>query len=462
MKKELFSKIKKEGFSLVEVLLSISLFIFLSLGLISGLTFAVQSNYIIGNKSKALYLLDEGMEAVRAIRDEDFNKLEDGIYGLDSSGTSWELVSSVDAIDGFSRLILISTVDESTKRIDITVSWDAGFSLINEVSASKYLTNWRQFVSPNNEWVLPTVLSNLDIPGNSPTISQDQTLSIVAVGTTTNLHSIDTQDLFNLSILDTENVQSDLTDVLIAGDKIFTSGTSNSQEIQIFNLDSANGQITFNNSIDLIRNADLNAITADDTNVFFARSSFDELVVVDNTNSLPSLISSLDIRNSGNDLVTNGEYIYFGTNSNNSEIVVIDKINSIEPIVVENVNLGGNADVTHLDIINNDLVVGRSGGFLEIYDVSNPIEPNLLGSTSVGGEISDISVDQNSSYVFISSSDTAGEFKTFDVSEPSAISVIGSLDTSFSIKNILFDANQNVVYALTDNSSGEFIVISPI
>jgi len=134
----------QKGFSLVEAILASSAFIMLVTALIGALIYGQESTASAGMRAKAAFLAEEGLEAGRNIRDEDFSKLIDGAsYGLSISGGIWVLVpDSKDQIDIFTRQTTIESIDNKTKQITTKVTWQQNPRRIGSISLTTYLTNW--------------------------------------------------------------------------------------------------------------------------------------------------------------------------------------------------------------------------------------------------------------------------------------------------------------------------------
>lgn len=133
----------KNGFSLVEVLLSVAVFALIVTALVGGLIYGQQSTALAGMRSRAAILADEGLEAARNIRDANFTNLTDGTFGLTTTGSQWNLSGSSDITDIFTRAITISTVDANRKQLVSTVTWQQNAQRNGAVSAVTYLTNWK-------------------------------------------------------------------------------------------------------------------------------------------------------------------------------------------------------------------------------------------------------------------------------------------------------------------------------
>lgn len=149
MKKELWS-IKKNmfadrrGFSLVEVLLSITLFALLVITFVGALIYSQDSERLAGDRARATFLAEEGLEAVRNMRDGNHADLTDGNHGLSFSGNQWTFSGTTDVTDIFSRSISVTSVDADRKTIVANVTWKQNEQRNGSVTLSSLLTNWRK------------------------------------------------------------------------------------------------------------------------------------------------------------------------------------------------------------------------------------------------------------------------------------------------------------------------------
>src|SRR3989344_4346641 len=89
------------GFSVVEVLLSSTVFILLVTALVGAYLYGEESTMLGGNRERATMLAEEGLEATRNIRDAAFSSLSDGTFGLATTSNEWNLSGSSDSIDIF-------------------------------------------------------------------------------------------------------------------------------------------------------------------------------------------------------------------------------------------------------------------------------------------------------------------------------------------------------------------------
>ncbi|MDH4330337.1 MAG: prepilin-type N-terminal cleavage/methylation domain-containing protein [Candidatus Moranbacteria bacterium] len=137
---------KQRGFSVVEAVVASAVFAILVTGFTSLLMFSYKTDRSSGDRNRATFLAEEGIEISRAIRDKDFLNLSDGTHGTTDSSGVWSFSGSSDGIDKFTRQIEISTINDDTKKIISNVSWSEGV-IDREVILTAYLTNWREVVA---------------------------------------------------------------------------------------------------------------------------------------------------------------------------------------------------------------------------------------------------------------------------------------------------------------------------
>lgn len=159
---------KKNGFSLIEVMIAISMIFVGAIGLVKLLTFTVNSNRISANQLIAANLAQEAIEVVRNDRNKDsswsnwYSSISDGDYiaDINTSNYNWSLNSGsgfydlyYDNTDGlynhssgdptiFSRKITINALSPSEKQIIVEISWsekNKSHSFISESRLHKWL-----------------------------------------------------------------------------------------------------------------------------------------------------------------------------------------------------------------------------------------------------------------------------------------------------------------------------------
>ena len=132
---------RRTGSSLVEVILALALFSGIVLTYVGALAFATNTMTHVGLRQRGLLLAEEGIEAARSLRENGFEALIAGTYGLTSGPSGWSLVASPDQHGVLTRQIRIADADARTKTIDVIVSSAQGRRQISIV-LNTALTDW--------------------------------------------------------------------------------------------------------------------------------------------------------------------------------------------------------------------------------------------------------------------------------------------------------------------------------
>lgn len=149
----------KKGFGLIEIVVGTSIISVAFLGLMSVANLSLKVLQKSSNNIKAGFLMEEGVEAIKIIRDDGWNNissLSSGVnYYFDFNGTSWTATTTSSYIDDiFERKFILNNVerdanddivvsganDPNTKKITIYVSWKENNGITTQ-SFSTYITN---------------------------------------------------------------------------------------------------------------------------------------------------------------------------------------------------------------------------------------------------------------------------------------------------------------------------------
>jgi type II secretory pathway pseudopilin PulG len=152
---------------IIEIIIAISIVALIALAFTGATALYIRINNLEKNRTTAVNLAQEAMEAVKNFRDgTDWEN--NGIGGL-SLGTNyypkkstdtppkWQLIPGEETIGAFKRKIVFSSVYRSsgsddissddigilapdTRKVTVTVTWDQG---AKKVEISSYITNWR-------------------------------------------------------------------------------------------------------------------------------------------------------------------------------------------------------------------------------------------------------------------------------------------------------------------------------
>ncbi len=138
--------LEANGFSLIEIILSSGLLAMFALAFLGVLGFSQESTLRAGQRSRAIFLAEEGLEASRSIRDENFSTLTIGNHGITSTN-KWAFTGQADIIENFTRTINVVDINLQTKQITSEVTWKQTGGNQVSVSFSTLFTDWRTATS---------------------------------------------------------------------------------------------------------------------------------------------------------------------------------------------------------------------------------------------------------------------------------------------------------------------------
>ncbi len=458
----------KKGFSLVEVILSISLFGIVSLGLASGLVVSIQNSELSSYRTGAIFLAEEGLEAIRSIRDIDYSNLTDGSYGLSLAGSNWVTSGSSDLNGEYVRSVDISTVDSETKLVTSTVTWPSFFSANNSVVISSYFTNWLRTVILDY-WTNPTLADSFNLLNNGGgtkiTYINDYSY-IIRNGGSPNFLTIDVDGA--LSVTNSQTITSAPINIAVSPNGNFgaIASSSNSSELQIFNLSSPSNP-TMSSTYNASSNHDANGVFIDSSNyVYFVRSSAgggDEffIVQVNNPNIAPTFIGS-DNYSGGTmyEVVVSGNYAYVSTSSNSEELVVYDVSDKANPNEVASYDKPGNSNCLTVAYYSNTVYLGCEDEIIYSIDVTNPLSPTFLDSLDVDDDVNDIDINPTGTIAFLALDSGPREFTTINISDPSDLTIRGELNLSSTASGVVYDYDRDKSYVAFSSNSAEFLRIN--
>ena len=153
----------QRGFTLVEMLIALGLFMTLTITLVGASHLSVKASQISRLRVRAVTLSRETMETVMAVRANNFGTLHEGIHHPEIIDGQWVLVDGSDVVEGFERRVEIyrvqrqmscggervcpivqsgGVVDPVTFRAKVFIKWQEGKET-QQLELESLLTFWR-------------------------------------------------------------------------------------------------------------------------------------------------------------------------------------------------------------------------------------------------------------------------------------------------------------------------------
>lgn len=461
----------------MEVILATALFGLLVTALVSSLLYGQEASVLSGNQVRATMLAEEGLEAVRNMRDENFQNLRDGTYGLTSSSNQWAFSGNQDVTDKFTRKVTISTMDENRKEVVVTVNWQQNPQRIGSITLESLLTYWMAIKS----WSNAELIKTLDLSGMQDGIKiqvSGNYAYMIRNGGTPNFAVIDVNDPENAFIAGSLNLPGTPTNLSISGNYAYVSTTDNTRELQIINISNPASPISAG-SYNASDNFDARGVFAVGTTAYLtrapctlARCSVEQFTIINVTNpASPSKVGainsgalSLGISSNTNltEVYVSGNYAYLASDDNSSELLVINITNPSSPTRIGTYNASGTSNgITVAPGPANRILLGTAGNGLYLIDVSTPNSPTLISTFSVGDQTNDIAYDETSNLAFLATNHSDMEFQVVSYSTPSTPTLAGSINLNALINGVAYDAVKNTAYGVGNTDNQEFAVIKP-
>jgi prepilin-type N-terminal cleavage/methylation domain-containing protein len=150
------------GFTAVEVLIGVALASVILIFAANTVALFINAGRVVSEKTKALYLVEEGLELIRFVRDESWST----ISSLSTSGTHYlgittSLITTTttpEIIGGFRRSFTIQNVYRNTTTSDIVASTTGG-SVAD--TSSKYITLSVAWGNPTTTISMTSILADI-------------------------------------------------------------------------------------------------------------------------------------------------------------------------------------------------------------------------------------------------------------------------------------------------------------
>ncbi len=456
----------RRGFSIVEVILTMSIFILLVTVFVSAYLYGQESFTLAGNWVRAVGIARQGMDAVKNMRDESFVNLADGTYGLSIFGYQWVLSGTEDWTGIFKRQVIISTVDSKRKQVTVRVEWQQSPQRTKTVELTSILTNWR--AEDAAYWWWPWPEAGLDIPGRQNALKvqvDDKYAYIVRSGGSPDFVIVDISNTSNPVIVGSLSLPGGPRNIAVEGDYAFVASTRNGQELQIIDVSNPTSP-TVVGTYNAPGGADMLGVDVVGSRVFMVRvadSAEDEFFIIDASDpTSPTLISSLDLGATANEVYVNGGYAYVASDSNSAELQVIDITDIYAPKLTASLDLWGSYNAETITGFLDKVVVGRLVyGLVHIIDVSNPAAPVDQGIYIAWDDVRDVAMGNNNNYVFLATDHNSAELQVIYIGDPANPSLVDYYSAPADFNGVAHSPWQERVYGVGDSNSYELIVVFP-
>ncbi len=474
---------KSPGFTIIEFIVAAGIFMIIAAASVVALMHSGMIDRKGSEQEKARRYAQEGIEAVRSIRNQDFGSLVAGTHGVSSTGGTWAFSGTQNVNAGMTRQIVVAdvyrdgnntivtsggTLDPDTKKATITVTWTAENGKQQTIVQDSYLTNYKKTTGGCTNWDTPAQESSLDISGTGNGLkiqTQGNYAYFGREGTTNNFGIVDITNSASPILRSTISLNgSGQNNLAVLGNYVYISSYSDTRELQIINVSNP-ASPSLAGSYNAAGSADAIGIHLDVNRVYITRvSSTDrEIFVLNVTNpAAPSSLGSFELGSNGEEIIVMGNYAYVTTSSDTQELRILNISNPASITSVSSYNIPNNTyDGQSITGYTNRIFVGLNEGGVHIFDVTNPASPQLMSSYNAGDDVEYMMLSPDNNCLFMATDHDAGEFQVLDVSNPTVPTLYGSFSIADDINGVTYHSGKNRIFLNTKIDGGEFIGVQP-
>jgi Tfp pilus assembly protein PilV len=468
------------GFGLVEILVALGLFLIMITGGSLILSQSLTTNQLGAEETYADQYAQEGIEAVRSIKNRNMASIVAGTYGLSNAGNQWNFSGSSDTRNGYTRQVVISegrrtgnqlvnsggTVDPDLFKVTVNVTWNFRPTRANTVTQTSYLTNFRKNITPPGNWALPSANGSYDASGNT-----DGRRIATSGNYAYMIRSSGAPDFFVINITNpaaptlagSTSVGNAATNIFVAGSFAYVTGTSNTQELRIVNISNPAAP-TVVGTYNAPGNADMNDVFVIGSTAYAVRSNSTdpEFVVLNVTNpAAVSLTGSLNLNGNSLEVGVSGTYAAISSGDDNQELQLVNITTPATPSLSGTYNATGTTDGVAVAFFDTTVVLSQSGGSVYLISTSTPSTPTLVSTYAAGGTVNDISLGFSNTYAFLATANAASEFQVLNITNPASPTLLGSSNLAGTAFGVAYNATLNRAAVTTNINTTEYLTMQP-
>lgn len=463
--------IKQKGFSIVEALLAVAIFAIFTIGILYLALDTLKRDSGVELNNIALSYAQEGIEAVRSIRDQNFLLLENGDYGLEFNDEKWDFTNAPEEIEKFYlRTIKIEDVcrdekgnisefgiiDPDMKKIISEIVWNIGKVNPQKETLTTYFSNW-----PGSDWMITTCSeftegtfeNTLAMPIPSPPEDNCilQLLTSEGDGSFRNYIRLD----------------SHAADVAVKGDYAYVVKSNYNENFRVIDVTDKENIKEINIPNKNLLEDDGNTITIDGNYAYVGvKRDTSALTIIDIFNPLnPVKTGSVGLTQYGNTIDILGDYAYATVESLGNSFYIVDIKDKQNPIRIESSKIRFNNKAHAVAVSGNYAYIGLENDIIgfRVVDISNPNAPKQVAQLDVdeyGGNYRNNinSIILNGIFAYAGTEDEKNQLKVINISNPLNPTIINRLDVGGEINDLVI--SKNYMYAAVDETHAGLAVIN--
>lgn len=450
------------GFSVIEVLLAATVFGVIATAVVGALVYGRQSTANSGDRSRAMALADEGIQAVRNIRNAAYSNLSAGTFGLAQSGGVWTLSGSSDTNGIYTRQTTISSGGTNRFTVTSTVSWTQATGNVSQVSDTTEFTNWAA-TTKTPLWSTPVLNGGINNPGRK--VVTQGTYAYIAKNTTSNNFTIvNTATPATPTTISTISVSGTPTNIDVSGNYAYISTNNTAGELVIVNISNPAAP-TVAGTYNASGTASGLGVYVSDGYVYLSRAANggnDELVILNVSNpAVPTRVYGFSSNLAMNEVYVNNSNIFIATNNGSKEVIALTPVVFGSLYTEVDLNLPGTTAATTITGVGSAVYAGQGTSMHVINGALATPSLGILGSITLPGAINDLDANPSGTYVYAGTSSTTAEFQVVNINTYTTSGSINLSGTTSTITGVSYNPNQNIVVGVGVSTTQGTAVFGP-
>jgi len=461
--------VRQAGFSVIEVLLAVSVFGMLVTAISGAVVYGRSSPAESGNHQRASLLAEEGIEATRNIADAAYGNLVDGTFGLVQNGTQWTLSGSSDTDGFFTRTVTVSTVSTNHRLITSTVTWPQTGGGTGSVTLTARITNWAAALKL---WSNAALTGSVQPSGTTANLKVDTAGNyayVVRNASSTNLAIVNMATANAPTVAANISVSGTPTNVAVSNGYLYITTGTNTTCLEIYSLSNPT-------SPSLVKTLSLTAAVAcrgvyvQGNYAYVVRASSstagaNEFNVVDvTTPASAAVVGGYNNDIQMNEVWVSGSFAYVATSNTSQEMLVVNVNSPTAPALAATYNPATALAALTITGFGNTVLLGMSTT-LDAINVAIPTTPTRISTFTAGGTINDIAVDVTNQAAFLGTSNTAGEFQVVNIANTAAMANakivdVGGTTTLLAVNGVAYNSSLDTVAAATASTTQGYITFT--
>lgn len=478
----MLNKYSRSGVLFLDALIGVAVFSIIVSGVVFAMLFSQQSMLKSGDRTRAVFLNQKAIAAVRAVRDGDFALLTEGTYGaqLNTSG-AWELsgTGTVSA-DGYKTSVTITMQTTDRVRATATTTWNFGIDSSGSTVLDTDITDWHRVQAVGN-WA-NTSLDGAYIDDDTPLFN-----SAAAVGDFAFVTSETSDGGAGLYVFDITNTSNPLHiasafhlgfpgyDLLNKDENLFVVTGDGGQEIRIYDSTSPStfSSTDYINSINIPGNAKARAIELynDTLYVVSLEDTGQSEIFTYDVSDINDITARDDLNDAGasfSDVRLSNGYAYLGSSMDTMELRVVDVF---DPADLQFASGGGynipdTPDGTAIAAAGDYILVGRNQGDvteeLHLFTISeSPVPTVAPWNAETGDDVNGLDADPTATYAFAATNHDSQELIVLNVATFAAGGnpIVETYNTTTGNgRGVRYETSIDRVFLMTNTA---FIILKP-